>query len=116
MANLGYVGLGAMGGNMADLLMAKGHKVTGYNRTPAKADWLVTKGLTLAPSPKAVAQAVDVIFVMAPNPAGDEGVMTGPDGLPPAMGPGKVVVEMSPVSPAVSRGLAAKVREKGGDM
>ena len=33
MANLGYVGLGAMGGNMADLLMAKGHEVTGYNRT-----------------------------------------------------------------------------------
>ena len=33
MANLGYVGLGAMGGNMADLLMAKGHTVTGYNRT-----------------------------------------------------------------------------------
>src|SRR4051812_12309260 len=64
MANLGYVGLGAMGGNMADLLMAKGHKVTGYNRTPSKADWLVKKGMTLAASPKAVAQAADVIFVM----------------------------------------------------
>jgi 3-hydroxyisobutyrate dehydrogenase-like beta-hydroxyacid dehydrogenase len=39
MANLGYIGLGAMGGNMADLLMAKGHKVMGYNRTAGKADW-----------------------------------------------------------------------------
>ena len=116
MANLGYVGLGAMGGNMADLLMAKGHKVTGYNRTPSKADWLAKKGMTLAASPKAVAQAADVIFVMVTNSAADEAVMNGPDGMLAAIGPGKIVIDMSTVSPAVSRGLAAKVREKGGDM
>jgi 3-hydroxyisobutyrate dehydrogenase-like beta-hydroxyacid dehydrogenase len=116
MANLGYVGLGAMGGNMADLLMAKGHQVTGYNRTAGKADWLVKKGMTLAASPKAVAQAADVIFVMVTNSAADEAVMHGPDGLLAAMAPGKIVVDMSTVSPAVSRALAAKVREKGGDM
>jgi 3-hydroxyisobutyrate dehydrogenase-like beta-hydroxyacid dehydrogenase len=116
MANLGYVGLGAMGGNMVDLLMAKGHKVTGYNRTASKADWLVKKGMTLAASPKAVAQATDVIFVMVTNSAADEAVMNGPDGLLGAMAPGKVVVDMSTVSPAVSRALAAKVREKGGDL
>ena len=52
MANLGYVGLGAMGGNMVDLLLAKGHTVTGYNRTAGKADWLVKKGMALASSPK----------------------------------------------------------------
>ena len=114
MANLGYVGLGAMGGNMVDLLMAKGHKVTGYNRTASKAEWLVKKGMTLAASPKAVAQAADVIFVMVTNSAADEAVMNGPDGLLGAMAPGKVVVDMSTVSPAVSRALAAKVREKGG--
>ena len=116
MANLGYVGLGAMGGNMAELLIAKGHKVTGYNRTASKADWLVKKGMTLAASPKAVAQAADVIFVMVTNSAADEAVMNGPDGLLAAMAPGKVVVDMSTVSPAVSKALAAKVREKGGDM
>jgi 3-hydroxyisobutyrate dehydrogenase-like beta-hydroxyacid dehydrogenase len=116
MANLGYVGLGAMGGNMADLLMTKGHKVTGYNRTPAKADWLVKKGMTLAASPKAVAQAADVIFVMVTNSAADEAVFNGADGLLAAMAPGKVVIDMSTVSPAVSRSLAARVREKGGDM
>ena len=116
MANLGYVGLGAMGGNMVDLLMAKGHTVTGYNRTASKAEWLVKKGMTLAASPKAVALAADVIFVMVTNSAADEAVMNGPDGLLGAMAPGKVVVDMSTVSPAVSRALAAKVREKGGDM
>jgi 3-hydroxyisobutyrate dehydrogenase-like beta-hydroxyacid dehydrogenase len=116
MANLGYVGLGAMGSNMVDLLMAKGHKVTGYNRTASKADWLVKKGMTLAASPKAVAQAADIIFVMVTNSAADEAVMNGADGLLGAMAPGKVIVDMSTVSPAVSRALAAKVREKGGDM
>src|SRR5881394_2138627 len=116
MANLGYVGLGAMGGNMADLLMAKGHTVTGYNRTASKADWPAKKGMTLAASPKAVAQAADVIFVMVTNSAADEAVMNGPDGILAAMGPGKIVVDMSTVSPAVSRKLAASVREKGGDM
>lgn len=116
MANLGYVGLGAMGGNMADLLMSKGHAVTGYNRTAAKADWLVKKGMTLASSPKAVAQAADVIFVMVTNSTADEAVMNGPDGLLAGLTPGKVVIDMSTVSPAVSRALAAKVREKGADM
>ena len=105
-----------MGGNMAELLIAKGHKVTGYNRTASKAEWLVKKGMTLAASPKAVAQAADVIFVMVTNSAADEAVMNGPDGLLAAMGPGKIVVDMSTVSPAVSKALAAKVREKGGDM
>ena len=116
MANLGYVGLGAMGGNMADLLMAKGHTVTGYNRTAAKADWLVKKGMALAASPKAVAQAADVIFVMVTNSAADQAVMHGADGLLAGLTPGKVIVDMSTVSPAVSRTLAAAVREKGADM
>ena len=116
MANLGYVGLGAMGGNMTDLLMAKGHKVTGYNRTASKAEWLVKKGMTLAASPKAVAQAADVIFVMVTNSAADEAVMNGPDGLLAGMKAGTIVIDMSTVSPAVSRKLAESVRAKGGDM
>ena len=116
MANLGYIGLGAMGGNMADLLMAKGHKVTGYNRTAAKADWLVKKGMALAASPKAVAQAADVIFVMVTNSAADEAVMNGPDGLIAGLSAGKVVIDMSTISPAVSRKLAAAVRATGADM
>jgi len=116
MANLGYIGLGAMGGNMADLLMAKGHKVTGYNRTAGKADWLVKKGMGVGATPKAVAQAADVIFVMVTNSAADEAVMNGPDGLIAGLTPGKVVVDMSTISPAVSRKLAAAVRQTGADM
>ena len=59
MANLGYVGLGVMGGRMADRLMTKGHTVTGYNRTKSKAQWLIDKGMKWADTPRAVAEASD---------------------------------------------------------
>ena len=116
MANLGYVGLGAMGSQMVDRLMAKGHKVTGFNRTKSKADWLVRKGMTFAASPRAVCQAADFIFVMVTNSASLEAVAGGPEGLLAGLSPGKVVIDMSTVSPEVSRVVATKVRERGADM
>src|SRR5438552_7942921 len=111
MANPGDVGLGVMGGQMADRLITKGHSVTGYNRTRSKAQWLVERGLTWADSPRAVAEAADVTFVMVTNSASLEAVAGGPDGLLAGLGAGKLLVDMSTVSPAVSRGLAAKVRD-----
>ena len=116
MANLGYVGLGVMGGKMAARLLAKGHLVTGYNRTRSKAQWLVDQGMKLAESPRAVCEAADVIFVMVTDSKSLEAVAEGRDGLLAGLGPGKVVVDMSTVSPAVSRAVAAQVREKGADM
>ena len=44
MANIGYVGLGTMGGQMANRFLEKGHTVTGHNRTKAKAQWLIDRG------------------------------------------------------------------------
>src|SRR5437762_2755595 len=116
MANLGYVGLGAMGGLMAERLMAKGHTVTGYNRTKSKAQWLVDKGMTWADSPRAVAAASDATFVMVTNSAALEAVANGPDGLLAGLDHGKLLIDMSTVSPAVSRSLAAKVKDKGAAM
>jgi len=116
MANLGYIGLGVMGGKMAARLLGKGHRVTGYNRTRSKAQWLVDRGMTLADSPRAVGENADVIFVMVTDSRSLEAVAEGPDGLLAGLGPGKVVVDMSTVSPAVSRAVAEKVRAKGADM
>src|SRR5881296_206144 len=116
MANLGYVGLGVMGGQMADRLLTKGHAVTGYNRTRSKAQWLIERGMKWADSPRAVAEAADTTFVMVTNSASLEAVANGPDGLLAGLGAGKLLVDMSTVSPAVSRALAAKVRETGADM
>src|SRR5436309_7686753 len=116
MANLGYVGLGVMGGQMAGRLLTKGHAVTGYNRTRSKAQWLIERGMKWADSPRAVAEAADTTFVMVTNSASLEAVANGPDGLLAGLGAGKLLVDMSTVSPAVSRALAAKVRETGADM
>jgi 3-hydroxyisobutyrate dehydrogenase-like beta-hydroxyacid dehydrogenase len=116
MANLGYVGLGVMGGQMAARLLTKGHTVTGYNRTKSKAQWLIDKGMKWADSPRSVAEAADITFVMVTNSAALEAVANGPDGLLAGLGAGKLIIDMSTVSPAVSRNLAAKVREKGADM
>jgi len=116
MANLGYVGLGAMGGLMAERLLSKGHTVTGYNRTKSKAQGLLDKGMKWGDSPRAVAAAADVTFVMVTNSAALEAVANGPDGLLAGLGAGKLLIDMSTVSPAVSRALAARVRSQGSEM
>lgn len=116
MANLGYIGLGAMGGPMADRLLTKGHTVTGYNRTRSKAQWLIDRGMKWASSPRAVGEAADVTFVMVTDSAALKAVTEGPDGLVAGLSPGKVLIDMSTISPAVSRAVATKVRERGADM
>jgi 3-hydroxyisobutyrate dehydrogenase-like beta-hydroxyacid dehydrogenase len=116
MAQLGYVGLGVMGGRMAARLLDKGHAVAGYNRTRSKAQWLIDRGLTWKPSPREVAAAADVTFVMVTDSPAFEGVFEGPDGLLEGLGPGKLLVDMSTISPAVSRAAAERVRQRGADM
>ena len=116
MANLGFVGLGTMGGQMVSRLLSKGHTVTGYNRTRSKAQWLIDKGMRWADSPRAAAAAADVTFAMVTNSAALTAIMEGPDGVLAGMKAGKIFSDISTVSPSVSRAFAAKVREKGGDM
>jgi 3-hydroxyisobutyrate dehydrogenase len=116
MANLGFIGLGTMGGQMVNRLLSKGHTVTGYNRTRSKAQWLIDKGMRWADSPRAVAAAADVTFAMVTNSAALTAIMEGPDGLLAGLKSGKLFVDISTVSPSVSRSFAAKVREKGADM
>ena len=116
MANLGYIGLGAMGGRMAKRLLDKGHIVTGYNRTRSKAQSLVDQGMKWGDSPRAVAEAADVILVMVTDSRSLEAVSTGADGFLAGLHEGKVIVDSSTVSPAVSRDMAEKVRAKGADM
>jgi 3-hydroxyisobutyrate dehydrogenase-like beta-hydroxyacid dehydrogenase len=116
MANLGFVGLGVMGSEMVNRLLSKGHNVTGYNRTRSKAEWLIKKGMRWADTPHAVVGAADFTFSMVTNTAALGAVMNGSDGMLAGVTPGKILLDMSTVSPAYSRELAAKVREKGGDL
>ena len=101
---------------MVNRLIDKGHAVTGYNRTRTKAEWLIKRGMRWADSPRAVAQAADVVFTMVTNSAALAAITEGPDGILAGLSAGKILVDMSTVSPTVSRALAPKVREKGADM
>src|SRR5580700_4838637 len=116
MANLGFVGLGVMGSQMVSRLLDKGHTVTGYNRTRAKAQWLIEKGMKWADTPRAVAAGAEVTFAMVTNAAAIAAVTDGPDGIIAGLSAGKYFVDMSTVSPEVSRATALKVRGKGADM
>jgi 3-hydroxyisobutyrate dehydrogenase len=116
MADLGFIGLGVMGSQMVNRLLDKGHSVTGYNRTRSKAQWLVDRGMKWGGSPREVSAAADVTFVMVTNAEALEALAEGQDGFLAGLHGGKVVIDMSTVSPAASRALASKVREKGADM
>ena len=116
MANVGYVGLGVMGGRMARRFMERGHSVTGYNRTEAKADWLIEAGMQWADTPREVAEKTEIIFSMVTNTKAVQAITQGEDGIIAGLSAGKIYVDMSTMSPAYSRELAEQVRATGGRM
>ena len=116
MAELGYVGLGVMGGGVAKRLLDAGHTVTGWNRTRDKAQWLVDAGMRWADSPREVAERSEIVFTMVTNTVAVQAVTDGPDGILAGLEPGKVYVDMSTASPENSRALAERVSELGAHM
>jgi len=116
MANLGFVGLGAMGSRMVKRLLDAGHSVTGYNRTKSKAQWLLDTGMTWATTPRAAAQAGDLVFSMIANTEALRAVTEGEDGILAGLSTGKIYVDMSTVSPAAIRAIAETVKAKGAEM
>jgi 3-hydroxyisobutyrate dehydrogenase-like beta-hydroxyacid dehydrogenase len=113
-ATLGFVGLGAMGGRMARRLLDAGYTLYGYNRTAVKAAALVRAGMTLAASPREVAERADVVFTMVTDDTALAAVTRPPEGLLAGWRPGAILVEMSTVSPAVVERLAAAVAARSG--
>jgi 3-hydroxyisobutyrate dehydrogenase-like beta-hydroxyacid dehydrogenase len=116
MAKVGFIGLGVMGSQMVSRLLDKGHSVTGYNRTRAKAQWLIDKGMNWADSPRAAATASDYVFAMVTNTAAVAAITEGPDGMLAGLSAGNIFIDMSTIAPDASRKLAAKVRELGAEM
>ena len=108
MANLGFVGLGSMGGEMARRLLDAGHRVMGYNRTKSRAQWLLELGMRWGDTPREVAQWADVTLSMVRDTEALLAVTGGPEGLLAGLGPGKFYVDMSTVSPEVCRLLATQ--------
>ena len=116
MVNLGFVGLGVMGGRMVKRLLDAGHSVAGYNRTKSKALGLVDAGMKWADSPRAAAVASDIVFSMVANTEALRAVTEGADGILAGLSAGKIYIDMSTVSPAAIRATAKLVETKGAHM
>jgi 3-hydroxyisobutyrate dehydrogenase-like beta-hydroxyacid dehydrogenase len=101
---------------MSKRLINAGHTVTGYNRTRDKANWLLDAGMQWGETPRAVAEASDVIFSMVTNTKALKAVTSGSDGILAGLATGKIYVDMSTVSPAASQELAGRVAETGAKM
>jgi 3-hydroxyisobutyrate dehydrogenase-like beta-hydroxyacid dehydrogenase len=115
-ARLAFVGLGVMGGGVARRLLAAGHDVIGYNRTPERAAPLVERGLELRETPRQAAESAEVVFSMVANADALGAVALGPEGILAGLGPSQVYVDMTTATPEASRALAEQVRERGARM
>jgi 3-hydroxyisobutyrate dehydrogenase-like beta-hydroxyacid dehydrogenase len=116
MATLGFVGLGAMGSRLARRLLDAGHTVAGYNRTPYKARALEAAGLKVAATPREAAEAASAVFSMVTDDVALRAVAFGTDGILAGLDRGAVFVEMSTVSPALTRELGEAVARRGAAM
>src|SRR5579863_4997584 len=116
MAQLGFVGLGKMGGRVAKRLLDAGHTVTGYNRTKSKAQWLLDAGMQWGATPRHVAEAADVTFSMVTNTAALDEILNGDEGILAGLSQGKIYIDMSTISVSTSREVAKRVAAKGAQM
>ena len=110
---IGFVGLGRMGGAMALRLLGAGYPVAGTARTREHAEPLLANGLQWRETPRAVAEAADVVLTSIPDDDALEAIASGPDGILAGLAPQAIWLEMSTVSPRASRALAPRVRERG---
>ncbi|HRK43484.1 MAG TPA: NAD(P)-dependent oxidoreductase, partial [Gemmobacter sp.] len=114
MATVAFLGLGVMGFPMARHLAAKGHQVTVYNRSPAKAEtWVAAHGGRAAATPREAAEGAEFIMACVGNDDDLRAVCLGPDGAFAGMAPGTVFVDHTTVSAQVTRELAAVTAGQG---
>lgn len=110
---VGFIGLGTMGGPMAGRLLQAGHDVKVHNRTREREEPLVSLGAQRADSPAACAEGRDVVFTMVSDTPDVEAVVLGSGGAAGSMASGSVLVDMSTISPAATRAMAAELGERG---
>jgi 3-hydroxyisobutyrate dehydrogenase len=109
---IGWIGTGVMGSSMCGHLMAAGYRATVFNRTAAKAQPLVEKGAALAASPRAVAEASDVVFTIVGFPRDVREVTLGQNGTLAGARPGTVLVDMTTSEPALAIEIDQAARAK----
>ncbi|MGF1666838.1 MAG: NAD(P)-dependent oxidoreductase [Acidimicrobiia bacterium] len=113
---IGWIGLGDMGQVIVPRLLAAGHAVTGWNRSPGKADDLTALGMSLAATPAEAAAGAEVVFSIVTDAKAVEAVALGDTGIIAGLDPNAVYLDMSTIDPDVSRRVAAAFAAEGKTM
>jgi 3-hydroxyisobutyrate dehydrogenase len=110
---IGWIGTGVMGSSMCGHLMTAGYAATVYNRTESKLKPLLDKGATAATSPKAVAEASDIVFTIVGYPTDVREVTLGDQGILAGSRPGQIVIDMTTSEPALAVEIFDAAKAKG---
>ncbi len=110
---IGFIGMGIMGRPMAMNLLRAGHAVTVYNRTESRCEEAVKAGARKARSPAECARGQEIIITMVTDSPDVEAVVFGPQGVAEGAARGATVIDMSTISPDVTRSIAGRLEEKG---
>ncbi len=113
MVRVGFCGMGTMGAAMAANVARAGFPLTVWNRTPGRAGLPVSLGAVEAATPRALADASDIVVVCVSDSPDVEQVLVGPDGVAEGAAAGSLVIDCSTISPAVTRDLAARLSKQG---
>jgi 3-hydroxyisobutyrate dehydrogenase-like beta-hydroxyacid dehydrogenase len=110
---IGFIGLGAMGAPIAGNLLASGHQLRVFNRSPERAEPLRAAGATVAASPAGAAHSAEVVFTMVADDAALEAVTFGDMGIVAGAQPGALHISMSTIGVATAQMLAARHHDAG---
>lgn len=110
---VGFIGLGVMGKPMASNVLKAGYPLVVHSRSVPPVEALAAAGARAATSPAEVAAQSDVVITMLPDSPDVDAVLRGPDGVFSAVTPGAIVIDMSTISPALTRELAAAAESRG---
>ncbi len=113
MTNVGFIGLGIMGGPMAVNIAKKGHALTVFDVDDAAMQRLVRNGAKAETSPAAVARASEIVITMLPDAPDVEKVALGPDGIASGLRAGSVMIDMSTSAPVTTRRIGQELAAKG---
>ena len=109
---IGFIGIGIMGGPMAGHLLDAGHEVAVNDINPIP-QWLLDKGAQMVASAKEAAEKGAVIIIMVPDTPDVEKVLFGENGVAEGLSAGKIVIDMSSISPVETKQFAARINELG---
>ena len=112
-SKIGFVGLGIMGRPMVKNLLKAGHSVTVYDIVPAGMDDVAAAGAQKGTSPKDVASKTDIIITMVPDTPHVEDALFSENGVAAGLSAGKIVVDMSSISPVATKGFAERIVKLG---